>query len=124
MVGDAAGLVDPITGEGIAFARLSGKLAADSIIESISSECSDDVLEIYKKKYYQIAKGLDTANFLKNFIFSKLAQKYFINVISKSKSTIEKHMDLMADEIDYNNYSKFLINKAFGHTIGHLIKFK
>ncbi|WP_419663077.1 geranylgeranyl reductase [Desulfosarcina variabilis str. Montpellier] len=124
LVGDAAGLVDPITGEGIAFARLSGKLAADSIIESISSECSDDVLEIYKKKYYQIAKGLDTANFLKNFIFSKLAQKYFINVISKSKSTIEKHMDLMADEIDYNNYSKFLINKAFGHTIGHLIKFK
>jgi len=32
LVGDAAGLVDPITREGIFFALLSGQLAADSIL--------------------------------------------------------------------------------------------
>ncbi|PIV88142.1 MAG: geranylgeranyl reductase, partial [Hydrogenophilales bacterium CG17_big_fil_post_rev_8_21_14_2_50_63_12] len=34
LCGDAAGLVDPITGEGIAFAMLSGLYAAEAIIEA------------------------------------------------------------------------------------------
>ncbi len=34
LVGDAAGLVDPVTGEGISFAIRSGELAAEALIES------------------------------------------------------------------------------------------
>lgn len=121
LVGDAAGLVDPITGEGIALAMLSGKLAADSIAESTASCCPDNVLEIYIEKYKNITTDLDIANFLKNFIFSKLTQKYFIKLLSKSKNTINKHMDLIADEIDYKNYSKFLMKKTIKYAISHFI---
>jgi geranylgeranyl reductase family protein len=35
LVGDAAGLVDPLTGEGIYYAQRSGELAAESILESV-----------------------------------------------------------------------------------------
>ena len=48
LVGDAAGLVDPITGEGIAFAMESGYLAAQAIIKSKNEDNGIDVLAIYK----------------------------------------------------------------------------
>ncbi len=37
LAGDAAGLVDPITGEGIYFAMRSGELLAESLLESLAS---------------------------------------------------------------------------------------
>jgi flavin-dependent dehydrogenase len=36
-VGDAAGLVNPVTGEGISSAILSGRIAAESVSESLGS---------------------------------------------------------------------------------------
>lgn len=42
VVGDAAGLADPITGEGIYFALRSGKIAADVVSKSLTS----DILEL------------------------------------------------------------------------------
>ena len=37
LTGDAAGLVDPVSGEGIRFALLSGKLAASAILEGLQN---------------------------------------------------------------------------------------
>jgi geranylgeranyl reductase family protein len=47
LIGDAAGLVDPITGEGIAFAMQSGKFAAESILEASSYENFSSTINIY-----------------------------------------------------------------------------
>ena len=41
LVGDAANLVDPILGEGIRFAMVSGKLAADTVLRQIQPEPGD-----------------------------------------------------------------------------------
>lgn len=46
LVGDAAGLADPVTAEGISAAIMSGQLAAQSILEAGES----DVQRVYRKK--------------------------------------------------------------------------
>ncbi len=51
LCGDAAGLVDPITGEGIAFAMQSGHFAALSIIDVLKKNTSMTVLDLYIEKY-------------------------------------------------------------------------
>lgn len=43
LVGDAAGLVDPLTGEGIRFAIQSGRLAAEAIIQETSQQYARQV---------------------------------------------------------------------------------
>ena len=52
LVGDAAGLVDPVTGEGIRFAIQSGQIAARCIveIEQKSGMADDSVSSMYQKK--------------------------------------------------------------------------
>lgn len=41
LVGDAAGLVDPLTGEGIYYALLSGKIAGEELAKALSSRTGD-----------------------------------------------------------------------------------
>ena len=52
LVGDAAGLVDPVTGEGIRFAIKSGKIAAGCIaeIEQKFGTADDSLSNMYQKK--------------------------------------------------------------------------
>lgn len=69
LVGDTAGLGDPITGEGISTAMLSGKLAAEALIQTDMQ--SPLVEEIYfKKMSEQILKELKAAKFLSHFIYA------------------------------------------------------
>lgn len=49
LVGDAAGLVDPISGEGIYYALLSGKCAAEVITNKLNNE-NVNMKKIYKNK--------------------------------------------------------------------------
>ncbi len=57
LTGDAASLVDPITGEGIRFALLSGKIAASVMIKSLSDKkafLEDKIIsDEYQKKIYK-----------------------------------------------------------------------
>jgi geranylgeranyl reductase family protein len=48
LVGDAAGLIDPLVGEGIYYAMHSGQLAADTILEA--AQLGDDRLVTYQQK--------------------------------------------------------------------------
>ena len=50
LAGDAAGLVDPITGEGIYFAMRSGELLADSILEGAPESYSQRVRRDFGRK--------------------------------------------------------------------------
>ena len=51
LIGDSAGFVSPISGEGIYYAMDSGRIAAEVIIDSLKE---DDFGEIKLKKYYDI----------------------------------------------------------------------
>ena len=67
LVGDAASLVDPVTGEGIRFALRSGLIAAQSILEllndEVASETDYDDCRLYQDRLYaSMGPHLDALN--------------------------------------------------------------
>ena len=111
--GDAAGLVEPITGEGIAFAIQSGYLAALAIQESIIAEQKTNVMDLYKAKYSEITHALDHANRLKYLIFPWFSEQLFTKLLPYSKNLPLKHLDLMADKIKYDEYTRYIFKRLF-----------
>lgn len=112
LVGDAAGLVEPITGEGIAFAMESGYLAAKAIIKSKNENNGIDVLATYKKLYSKRSTPLNYAKFLRYLIFPFICNKLLVKLLPKSKTLSLKHMDLMSDDIEYSEYAKHIVIKV------------
>jgi menaquinone-9 beta-reductase len=110
LAGDAAGLVEPITGEGIAFAMQSGYFAGLSIVEGIHNKIP--VFEVYQKKYNEIAKDIAYANKLRHLIFPKRCEQMIAKVLPKTRQLPLKHLDLMSNDISYEEYAKFLIQAS------------
>jgi len=65
VIGDAAGQIDPLTGEGIHHAMVAGKMASDTLIEAFSyPDFSEQFLKNYHKSWYS-AFGWDFAMSMK-----------------------------------------------------------
>ncbi len=112
LCGDAAGLVEPITGEGIAFAMLSGFYAAESAREAILTGREKSALALYQKRYAEIADTFRQANRLRRMLFPKLGQRLLAKALPKSKSLVRRQMDLMADELSYPEFGRYLLAKG------------
>ncbi len=112
LVGDAAGLVEPITGEGIAFAMLSGYQAAQAVIDAKRSGVAGRALDLYKERYQTIAKLFDDAKLLRYLAFSKPLEPLFARALNLSTGVIRKHMDVLAGDADYRDYCKYLVGTA------------
>jgi menaquinone-9 beta-reductase len=110
LCGDASGLVEPITGEGIAFAMDSGKMCGMSIIKAIEAN-TNNALCFYIKNYKKITKIFFWSKILRNFIFHPLFSKMFIKLLSKSNSMPKKYLDLLEDKIKYEELIKYFIKK-------------
>ena len=89
LVGDAASLVDQISGEGIYYAMNSGKLAAESINEAIKNNL--DLKSTYFNKTKSLYKSLKKRSFCSKLLYSKFSglfirlglSKLFINRIKR-----------------------------------------
>ncbi len=114
LVGDAAGLVDPITGEGIAFALESGQMAAQSIIEASQADDPQSACVLYKNKVKKITRCIDHANYVKYLIYPEFFKRLLIKGLATStdKNSIRYYLDLMADDITYPQYISRLIKKS------------
>lgn len=75
LVGDAAGLVDPISGEGIYYALLSGKSAGEVIVEKLNNKCVN-MEKVYKKKMNKAYFILRYKRFISHIFYSPL--KHFL----------------------------------------------
>ena len=113
LVGDAAGVVDPITGEGIAYAMQSGYFAALAVIDSENSEKNIDVIKAYTRRYSEITSALDYANKLRYLFFPKISESLFVRVFPATTQLPLMHMNLIAGKIDYKEYSRYLISRVF-----------
>ena len=69
LVGDGAGFVDPITGEGIYFAVLSGIKAANTIVKAIKND-DINIIDEYIYEIYNITKSINKGSKLKKIIYS------------------------------------------------------
>lgn len=96
--GDALGLADPITAEGISFAIESGQLAAQAIIGS--SFNPENARQEYKEKLTPVFKELNSANFLSFFVYgSERLRKFVFKYYGKRLS--ELMTDIIMNEKTY-----------------------
>ncbi|WP_299350929.1 geranylgeranyl reductase family protein [uncultured Shimia sp.] len=101
LAGDAAGLVDPITGEGIAFAMKSGQLAAKAALEALARDTPDDALPLYKEQLKTIHRNLRIARTLRRIVFAPRWQSTLSRSFRRSGTVRLQYMRLLAGEIEY-----------------------
>lgn len=93
LVGDAAGFIEPLTGEGIYFALNSGYLAAQNTY-----------------KYRPIQKLLRQAEFMKNIFYHPLIHRFAMTCLKKNPAHCKSFFDLISGKIDYFGYIKSILN--------------
>jgi menaquinone-9 beta-reductase len=111
LVGDAAGLVEPVTGEGIAFAMLSGKYAGEAVIRAAEQGNPASALGFYLEEYRRITSLLKQAKWMRYLLFPEVSQKLLVKALPHSQSIIRKYMDLIAGEIDYIDYLSHIFKR-------------
>lgn len=116
LVGDAAGLVEPITGEGIAFAMQSGHEAALAVQAALQADGRVRALPLYQARSREITRALDHANRLRYLVFPKFCERLFVRMLPSSSIT-HLHLDLMADDIAYGDYARRLSKRLLKRVI-------
>ncbi|KUF10699.1 geranylgeranyl reductase [Pseudoponticoccus marisrubri] len=101
LAGDAAGLVDPITGEGIAHALKSGALAAEAATAALEAGDPDSALRRYGRALAPIHRGLRQAGLLRHIMFREHLRPAFIRSFRASRSLRGEYLRLLAGETEY-----------------------
>ena len=86
LVGDAASLVDPISGEGIYYALFSGMSAAETIIDALNGK---NLKETYFSKTKNLCLSLEKRKRASKIIYSKMGSS-FIKMGLKNAKLLEK----------------------------------
>jgi geranylgeranyl reductase family protein len=108
LVGDAAGLVDSLSGEGIRFAIASGKLAAETVITAHSKgDFSVRVLRGYQERCWeQMGIDLDTSNWATDLLFRH--SNLFLSTVVRNEEALEKYLRSVTGEISFSDYVRWL----------------
>lgn len=112
-VGDSMGFVSPIIGEGISYAMLSGKLAADTAIEAMEKEdYSINILKNYRKRLHKnnIFTIFSAHKMFRELLMADLNNN--INALislSNSNLDVQKMIKMALTEEGINNISSDLM---------------
>ena len=105
LLGDAGGMVDPITREGIFFALLSAEAAADSLIESDGDPASGYAARIHATIYDELIRAAR----LKAYFFSPRFTAQLIRALEKSAAVRAVMLDLIAGRQPYRGLRRRLL---------------
>ncbi|WP_422049363.1 NAD(P)/FAD-dependent oxidoreductase [Shimia sp.] len=109
LAGDAAGLVDPITGEGIAFAMKSGQLAAQAACDALLAQAPQTALARYQKALKDMHRNLRIACALRHVIFGPRWQKTLMASFRRSGTMRMMYMQLLAGQVEYPELARRLL---------------
>ena len=115
LVGDAAGLVEPLTGEGIAFAVQSGCHAACAVIEAVRCNAPARALEFYGPGYRAIVQSFRDVCLLRSLVFSRATRHVFLRALRGNERMVLKHMDVLAGDADYRDYARYALRETIAH---------
>ena len=108
LVGDASGVVDPITGEGIAYAFETGSSAAKAAKAAIIANDEKSAFDRYRNDYARISSTIKQANRWRRLIFPKALQGVFNWAFSDASTLQRGYLDVLAGDADYS-----LLNRLF-----------
>lgn len=108
LVGDAAGFVDPFTGEGMAYAIRSGQIAAEVIAENIRDNNHGAQL----RQYESICQREFAEDFKYALLSVKMMNRFpniFLKILTSNQEVFEKFMQIPNLTRHYRSYLEWLI---------------
>ena len=103
LCGDAAGFVDPITGEGIGYAIESGAAAGAAIAQAVAGHRPDTAYAAYAKATAPIRGAMRQARGWRLLIFSHWAKGLFAKAFGRARILRQGYLDIMAGTKDYDD---------------------
>jgi geranylgeranyl reductase family protein len=104
--GDAAGLVDPITGEGIALALDSGRLAALAVADALAAGTPERAGALYAARLKPIHAELRRANRLRRLIFAAPVRAQLRALLSRPGRAEALMFDLLDGHATYRDLER------------------
>ena len=101
LAGDAAGLVDPITGEGIAWAMKSGQFAGQAVVEALAQGGPDRAMAAYMQRLSFIHREMEAARRIRALIYSRPVRPFFPRAVERNPSMSRTYLRLLAGDLDY-----------------------
>ncbi|MDT8856869.1 hypothetical protein RNZ50_17895 [Paracoccaceae bacterium Fryx2] len=101
LAGDAAGMVDPLTGEGIAWAMRSGQLAALAAAEALAAGRPHTAFAAYAHALRPLQRELARARLARSLVYHPLLQRRGLDLIARQPGMQRRHMQLLAGEMYY-----------------------
>lgn len=112
--GDAAGLVDPITGEGIAYAIRSGHMAALTALSQRHG--SDQALgRDYLRRLAPIHRAIRQARMIRPLLFQDRFQSGFVRAFRASQTLRQEYLRLLNGDIEYPGLTRALARRLPRH---------
>lgn len=113
LVGDAAGFVDSFYGEGIAYAILSGKIAANVCHDALQyhNGWREEFLKIYSEECYKQFEY----NLKNSLIFTKFMYKFpklLLKLMASDKNVLGRYLDVPANKLTYKEYLRWMRYRA------------
>jgi geranylgeranyl reductase family protein len=118
LCGDAAGLVEPVTGEGIAFALQSGRDAGAAAALAIRE--GGTAMARYLPDYRHLCADLRWAHRLGHLVFAPRLEGMFLRTLPTMRSAPTRMMDLMADELSYPAWAAHVARSLGRRALGAL----
>ncbi len=115
LAGDAAGLVDPMTGEGIGHAIASGRMAAEAALAALSGGRPEAALPHYARALAPLQSELAYARRLQALVFGRLTHRAMLRIIASRPSMQRRAVRLLAGELDYHELRRGFLRRLVGH---------
>lgn len=109
LAGDAAGFVDPITGEGIGYAIQSGALAGRAAAHAVAKGKPESAFATYLPATRSIRIALRSAQVLRPIIFAERMKPFFASTFRASRTLKSEYMTLLAGDTEY----PAIVSRAF-----------
>lgn len=112
LCGDAAGLVDPITGEGIAHALRSGQIAARAAVGAIDGGRPIDAARAHGEALRPILRSIVQARRWRAIVFWPAARPLFRRLVGGVEAVPRRYMELLGGRIDYDDIPRLMAARA------------
>lgn len=105
LVGDAAGLVEPVTGEGIGFAVASARLAAAAAQEALDAGKPPEAARLYNAAYRRaILPHFRQAALARWLFFPRPCLRRAMGALGRKPQRVRWYLELLAGRITYAQY--------------------
>lgn len=106
LAGDAAGLVDPVTGEGIAYALASGRMAGEAAARALAEGRPEAALAYYGRALRPLRRSLGQARLLQHVIHGTALREGFLSAFRRSGRLRYDYMRMLGGEMEYGDIAR------------------